>query len=216
MKKITTGDDSVTFYNEDYEEAYHSKSGAKQEAVEKFVRPCGIKALAESGCVKVLDVCFGLGYNTAALIDEIWNFNKDCEIIVLGLENDNAIIERINKIDADFDSFSLIKELSKKLKYDNGKLSITLILGDAKKTISELNDDYFDIVFLDPFSPKKCPELWEKEFLSSISKKLKKHGILTTYSCARVVRENLKYAGFEISDGPCVGRRSPSTIAVKK
>jgi tRNA U34 5-methylaminomethyl-2-thiouridine-forming methyltransferase MnmC len=44
---------------------------------------------------------------------------------------------------------------------------------------------------------------------------MKKGGKLATYSCARVVRENLVAAGFSVSDGPCVGRRAPGTVAVK-
>ena len=42
-----------------------------------------------------------------------------------------------------------------------------------------------------------------------------KESILATYSCARIVRDNLKEAGFEVFDGPSVGRRAPSTIAKK-
>ena len=39
---------------------------------------------------------------------------------------------------------------------------------------------------------------------------------LATYSCAGKVRRALTEVGFEVIDGPIVGRRSPSTIAIKK
>ncbi|PIN80139.1 hypothetical protein COV16_01405 [Candidatus Woesearchaeota archaeon CG10_big_fil_rev_8_21_14_0_10_34_8] len=42
---------------------------------------------------------------------------------------------------------------------------------------------------------------------------MKEGGVLATYSCARKVRDALKNAGFSVKDEPCVGRRSPSTIA---
>ena len=45
---------------------------------------------------------------------------------------------------------------------------------------------------------------------------MKKESKLATYSCAGQVRRNLKEVGFKIKDGPCVGRRAPSTIAIKK
>jgi tRNA U34 5-methylaminomethyl-2-thiouridine-forming methyltransferase MnmC len=45
---------------------------------------------------------------------------------------------------------------------------------------------------------------------------MKPNSRLATYSCARVVRDNLKNAGFQIFDGPKLWRRGPSTIAVKK
>jgi chorismate dehydratase len=72
----------------------------------------------------------------------------------------------------------------------------------------------FDIIFLDPFSPKKNPELWTETFFKELRRLINKDGILTTYSCAGIVRRNLKSAGFTVKDGPCVGRRSPSIIAL--
>ena len=51
---------------------------------------------------------------------------------------------------------------------------------------------------------------------SDIYSLMKKESKLATYSCAGQVRRNLKEVGFEIKDGPCVGRRAPSTIGIKK
>ena len=90
-----------------------------------------------------------------------------------------------------------------------------IILGDATKTIKSLPSNYFNIIFLDPFSPGKNPELWSLGFFKEIERVMMNCGILTTYSCARTVRENLKNIGFSIKDGPCVHRRGPSTIATK-
>jgi tRNA U34 5-methylaminomethyl-2-thiouridine-forming methyltransferase MnmC len=70
-------------------------------------------------------------------------------------------------------------------------------------------------VFFDAFSPNKVPEMWTKEFFSDIYDKMKKNGKLSTYSCAKFVRDNLKQAGFIVKNGPVIGRRSPSTIAIK-
>jgi len=59
------------------------------------------------------------------------------------------------------------------------------------------------------------PELWTEELFSEIFKRCANGCVLTTYSCARIVRDNMKKVGFEVLDGPCVGRKSPSTIARK-
>ena len=90
--------------------------------------------------------------------------------------------------------------------------NIKIILGDARETVKKLNEK-FDVVFLDPFSPKKCTELWTEVFFSDVKKLMKKNGILATYSCARSVRDNLRKLVFVVEDGPCIGRKSPSTIA---
>lgn len=200
MKQITTDDNSTTFYNETYQETYHSKSGADQESIKKFVEPTKHKSNPN-----ILDICFGLGYNSAAALDEF----KDCNIIAL--ENDKNILNQTQNITSNFKSYKEIQQASKNLKSEH----IELILGDARDTIKGLKDNYFDIIFLDPFSPKKCPELWTQEFFKILYKKAKKGAILTTYSCARIVRENLKEAHFNVKNGPSIGRKAPSTIATK-
>ncbi|MBU0461571.1 MAG: hypothetical protein KJ574_03210, partial [Nanoarchaeota archaeon] len=88
LKIITTKDGSVTFHNAKYDQTYHSVSGAEEEAIKKFAEPCKIAELAKAGKIKILDVCFGLGYNSCAAIDAAKKANKDCEIDIVGLEND--------------------------------------------------------------------------------------------------------------------------------
>lgn len=205
MKEIITNDNSKTFFNEEYQETYHSTSGAIEEAFKKFVEPCDIQKVDE---IKILDICFGLGYNSAAAIETIRKINPECKIIIYALENDKEILNRIQNLNPKLKYYNIIKDVAKNHKYKKENIEINLILGDARKTIKTIKEE-FDIVFLDPFSPKKCPELWTEEFFKDI--KLK--GRLTTYSCAKIVRENLKKAGFEVKDGPSIGRKSPSTIA---
>ena len=59
MEEVITEDKSVTFRSQEYDECYHSKSGAMEESFEKFAKPCELK-----DGMKVLDVCFGIGYNS--------------------------------------------------------------------------------------------------------------------------------------------------------
>ena len=54
---------------------YHSKFGALTEAWEKFILPSGIDKNFNSE-IKVLDVCYGIGYNTKALMSFFINKNK--------------------------------------------------------------------------------------------------------------------------------------------
>lgn len=215
MQRIITPDGSVTFHNEQFGEAYHSKSGAKEEAVKKFVEPCNIKELAKTGSIRILDVCFGLGYNTAAAIDCALAENPQCLIEAVGLENDPEILQTILTLPDSFAHYTLIKEAIKNdYAYEKNNVRIKILLGNAQETIKTLSKE-FDVVFLDPFSPKKCPELWTASFFKDIVALLRKEGRLATYSCARIVRENLKGAGFTVFDGPKLWRRGPSTIAVK-
>lgn len=208
MIKIKTNDGSTTYYSQEYKETYHSKVGAIEESLQKYIIPCKI-----SKGKKILDVCFGLGYNTATAM----HTSTDLKIICLEKNKkllktiiyDLPIPEKLKK------EYSIIKKLAKNLIYKDNNYSLKLILGDATKTIKKITEK-FDAVFLDPFSPPKNPELWTTEFLNNIYKLMKKGSILATYSCAKKVRKNLTKVGFKIIDGPKVGRRGPSTIAIKK
>jgi tRNA U34 5-methylaminomethyl-2-thiouridine-forming methyltransferase MnmC len=215
LNEIKTEDGSSTFFNEEVGDIYHCRSGAVREAIEKYAIPCRIAELARAGEVRILDSCFGLGYNTAAALDAALASSPSCEIFVEALEIDREIIGKIAQVQPSFQNFSLIKELAKSPNYEyiNGNIHLRVILGDARETILKTSGG-FDAVFFDPFSPKKQPELWQQDFFRDIRFKMKKGGILATYSYARSVRDNLALAGFIVSDGPIVGRRSPSTLAV--
>lgn len=210
LTKVVTGDGSLTFYNGAYGETYHSISGAEEEALKKYAEVCHEQLQRN---VRILDVCFGLGYNTAAALDAAQG-----TIEVVGLENDEVILQKIQELSPRFGTYALIKQCAQKKGrvVMEKKVTLKIMLGDARETIKRLNKDYFDVVFFDPFSPKKCPELWTEEFFRDVVSVMKKGGILTTYSCAAVVRENMRHTGFAVKDGPCVGRNAPGTIAVKK
>ena len=215
MNEIVTKDGSITFHNEEYDETYHSVTGAVEEAFMKFAIP-SLESLKGKKNIKILDICFGLGYNSAAAIDEILKQDISCDITIVGLEKDEKILEQIIKLKHEprIISYPVIKEMIEHgYKYERNGIKVDLIIGDALKTIKKIKGKY-DIIFLDPFSPKKNPELWTEGFFSQLRKLIKDDGILTTYSCAGQVRRNLKAAGFEVKDGPCVGRRSPSTVAL--
>jgi len=213
MEKVITKDSSVTYYSEKYAEHYHSVSGAEEEAVKKFVEPCNMMELAKNKVISILDVCFGLGYNSAAAIDEIRKYSKECMINIIGLENDIVILDEIKSINSNFKSYILIKELiNDDLAISKSNTNIKILLHDARESIKNIKER-FDIILFDPFSPKRCPELWTEEFFKDIRKVCKDNAVLTTYSCARIVRDNLVSAGFMVKDGPCIGRKSPSTIA---
>lgn len=62
-----TEDGSIGLYSYADKDVYHSKYGALTEAWEKFVLPAGLKK-SKLNNLRVLDVCYGIGYNTKALM----------------------------------------------------------------------------------------------------------------------------------------------------
>lgn len=80
-----TNDFSVGLFNEEVNDIYHSAFGALTEAYEKFANPAKEKFKHNDDDFKtfdVLDLCYGIGYNTKALIDSALDFkvnlNIDC------------------------------------------------------------------------------------------------------------------------------------------
>ena len=56
------------------------------------------------------------------------------------------------------------------------KLSLQLLIGDARQTISQVPTKWADAIFLDPFSPPHCPQLWTVEFIQLLANCLKPDG----------------------------------------
>ena len=75
----------------------------------------------------------------------------------------------------------------------------SLLWGDAREKINIIPSAIkFDLIYLDGFSPQKCPQLWTIEFLSKLTEKLNPQGYLITYSSSAAVRKTLRNLGLEI------------------
>jgi tRNA U34 5-methylaminomethyl-2-thiouridine-forming methyltransferase MnmC len=215
----TTGDGSLTFFSPAFGEAFHSQYGARQEAEGKFVLPSQLASLAISPRLSILDICYGLGYNTAAALETIWAVNPNCQMQLIGLENDLEVPRAAIAQGCLQDWSEPIQQIAQALaavgEYKSDRLSAQLLVGDARQTIQQVFQQGWqaDAIFLDPFSPPHCPQLWTVEFLSWVSRCLAPSGRLATYSCSAAVRTALQQAGLAIGSTAPIGRRSPGTVA---
>jgi tRNA U34 5-methylaminomethyl-2-thiouridine-forming methyltransferase MnmC len=211
---LITQDGSYTFFSAEFDETFHSVRGAKAEAFQKYAEATYLvqKAQAQAPVLRLLDVCYGLGYNTAAALELIWNVCPECEIEVWGLEIDPTVPasalapELLSGWSA---SVQVVLQNLGRCHYHNQTgLRATLLLGDARQTVQTLIQDGFkaDAIFFDPFSPQRCPELWTVEFFQAISRCLKLDGILSTYSRAAAARTALKSAGL------CIGTIASGSV----
>ena len=214
-----TADGSWTFFSPEFGETFHSHFGAQQEAEFKFVYPVQLLSRVEQSVVCLLDICYGLGYNTASDLAAIWKVNPSCKVIQVGLELDpevpKAAIAKGLLNNWPEPVPELLAILAKTHQLQTEKIEAKLLTGDARTTIQQLSNVSFqtDAIFLDPFSPPSCPQLWTVEFLSLVSSCLKPNGYLATYSCSAAVRTALLEAGLKIGSTMPVGRRSPGTVA---
>lgn len=229
METITpkpTKDGSLTFFNHKFQESYHAHSGAAKEAIGKHVEPAELeKRSQKQNTIHILDFCFGLGYNSAAAIDAFLKIKSDKPLTlkITGIENDKEILELMAPIKTPFESDSILKNIIKSalanekfsMEKNNKKIISNIIIANAEDTIKNLENESFDIIFFDPFSPKKCPNLWTQEIFTDCYRIMKHNGILTTYSCAKDIRNNMKEAGFKTEDGPFIDIYHPGTLGIK-
>lgn len=214
-----TADGSDTFFSEAFGEWFHSRGGAYEEARSTYVQATNLVARAQQqDRVTILDVCYGLGYNTAAALEGIWAAKPEAQVRLVGLELDAsvptaAIAQGLLKhwpapVQTALADLATAHKVRTQLNAD-------LLIGDARQQIQTLVAANFqaDVIFLDPFSPPRCPQLWTVEFLGLVAQCLQPQGILATYSCAAAVRTALKLAGLHIGSLAAPGRRWPSTLA---
>jgi tRNA U34 5-methylaminomethyl-2-thiouridine-forming methyltransferase MnmC len=213
-----TADGSFTFFSEAVGESFHSIHGAKTEALCKFVEPCQLAQLAQKPVLRLLDVCYGLGYNTAAALEVIWTTNPHCRVELVALELDagvprGAIAHNLlNNYQQPIPQ--LLQLLATTFQVKTTQFNAQLYLDDARITIQKLSQSNlsFDAIFLDPFSPPHCPQLWTIEFMQQLAICCAPQGRIATYSCAASVRSGLIAAGFKIGRSKLGGGRLPGTV----
>lgn len=70
-----TNDGSVGLFSPDADDIYHSTYGALTEAYEKFILPSNLNSfLKNNNEIKILDICFGIGYNSKSFLNYILDF----------------------------------------------------------------------------------------------------------------------------------------------
>lgn len=186
-------DGSHTLFSHEFDEPYHStKDGALHESLEKHVKPALAFSKGKSK-LTILDICFGLGYNTFATLYTIKKHQLTTKIHILSPEFDEALVRSLDAFDfpAEFDSIKpIIHAISQNLTYEDEQFKIEILLGDARQSIPNI-EEKIDIIYQDAFSPTHNPLLWTREWFGDLRAKCSEDAILTTYSTAAAIRLGL-------------------------
>jgi len=211
---VTTDDGSVTFYNDTIKEHYHTLAGARSEAEKKYVIPGKLQQRLQQGPVHLLDICFGLGYNSLLSCDMAMKLGK--KLHITALEMDSTVVAKaalgLREDNAYFNWNNCLKTLVAKGFWEEKGCSIQLNWGDARHTVKQLAPQ-FDLIWLDAFSTQRNSELWTVDFLKKLHPLLAQNGAILTYCAAIPVRSGFKEAGFYIGETDPFGRQRGGTIA---
>ncbi len=196
---IKSADGSYTAYSKEYDEHYHStKDGALFESLKKHVEPA---FMVKSGAkeITILDICFGLGFNTLAMLYHRQKNAPDVKLRIFSPELDSSLVAGLLDFSYpdEFEEFlPIIAALVNNGVYEDDTTHIELFLGDARVYVKEFAPKTFDVVFQDAFSPASNPVLWTREYFADIKNIIKDDGVLTTYSIALPTRLALYENGF--------------------
>ena len=224
---IRTDDGSYTLASDkrgEESETLHSTYGARTEAFNKFIIPSKILEKAENSTViKVLDICSGIGYNVSALLDYLKDVDVDIEIDMVESSLETLattlfipdICESHQYVKKAIETYLIEKSylhFNKVLSNIPSNVTINIHVCDARDYIKDCDDKEYDAIFLDPFSPAKCPELYTVDFFSRLKQVLTPTALILTYTAASPVRSAFVEVGLHVGEGPRF-HRSGGTIA---
>jgi len=199
--EVLTKDGSYTLRSLFYQDNFHSLLGALEETKSKFTVPSNLQRF-KGKSLNVLDICFGLGYNSASLINEL--IKQKSYLNLYALEIDKMPLEYSLRNKSFLKLWNpkvkkIFESLFHKDYFEDQFFKCSVLWGDARDKINIIPSSIkFDLIYLDGFSPQKCPQLWTIEFLSKVAEKLNSQGYLITYSSSAAVRKTLRNIGLEI------------------
>lgn len=200
---IITSDGSTTIHLPEWNEQYHSKHGAIQEAKHVFIKN-GLDIIS-SDEISVLEIGFGTGLNCFITFLET---NKKIDYVGVEAypvqEQEIAKLNYIKELNAESqkDIFKTIHQIpweQQQIISDNFRLM------KRKQFFKDIVDkNKFDLIYFDAFGARVQPELWSEEIFEKMYNALKPAGVLVTYSAKGSVRRAMVAVGFSVErlEGP--------------
>ena len=207
-KIITTADGSKTIYLPEWEEHYHSKHGAIQEAYHVFMKH-GLEYVSHTfnpAEISILEIGFGTGLN--AFISLIEAKKQGLKVNYTGVEAYPVSQEEVQGLGyteqfAEEDhkkSFKLIHEIPWE---ENHEITEGFNLTKRKQFFSDIQDiERFNLIYFDAFGPRVQPDLWTIAIFRKMFQALKSDGVLVTYSAKGSVRRAMLEVGFTVERLP--------------
>ncbi|MCP4975763.1 MAG: tRNA (5-methylaminomethyl-2-thiouridine)(34)-methyltransferase MnmD [Maribacter sp.] len=201
---ITTADGSKTIQLKEWNEQYHSKHGAIQEAYHVFIKH-GLN-LFQNQSINILEIGFGTGLN--ALITCLEAPKLNLMVVFNGVEaypvsaDELSQLNYISELKAE-DFRQQFQQMHQSSWEEEIWISDHFSLYKEQCDFKEINDhNCYDLVYFDAFGARVQPELWTEDIFSKMFMALKKGGVLVTYAAKGSVRRAMLEVGFEVERLP--------------
>ena len=197
---LQTLDGSTTIHLPDWNESYHSKHGAIQEAYHVFIKN-GL-SLFQGKSVSILEIGFGTALNS--FITFIESQKSVQSIDYVGVEAYPISAEEVLQMnyvaELDAENERPIFELMHQSNWEEKiVISSNFTLTKRKQFFDDISDEnQFDLIYFDAFGYRVQPELWSTEIFEKMYKALKVNGVLVTYAARGVVKRSMIVVGFTV------------------
>jgi tRNA U34 5-methylaminomethyl-2-thiouridine-forming methyltransferase MnmC len=204
---ITTEDGSKTIHIPEWNEQYHSKHGAIQEANYVYIDKGLVGFLSSDNNkksiqeVSVLEIGFGTGLN--AFLTLHYAEKHQLAITYVGVEAfpiSPEELQSLNYTELTAENESLwLKNMHEQPWETLEVVSQHFKLKKQKKSFLDIRDQSeFDIIYFDAFGPRVQPELWTEAVFKTMYDALKVNGVLVTYCAQGHARRAMISAGFKV------------------
>ncbi len=200
---LITADGSTTIHLPEWNENYHSKHGAIQEAMHVFLN-MGLSLFYDFEEISILEVGFGTGLNAyLTLLDAQ---AKNFKVNYVGVEAFPVSYDEIKN--CNFPELlnqprAFFEILHSSVWEKDVMINDTFSLKKRKQLFIEITDENkYNLIYFDAFGPRVQPEHWTVDQFQLLFKALKKKGVLVTYSAKGSVRRALLEVGFCVEKLP--------------
>ena len=197
---IQTLDGSTTIQIKEWDECYHSKHGAIQEAKHVFIKN-GL-SLFENQKISILEIGFGTGLNAFITLLEAKKMHQTIDYV--GVEaypisvDEVLMMNYVSELNASEESV-LFDRMHESNWDEQIVLNNDFTLTKRKQLFEEIDDENkFDLIYFDAFGYRVQPELWSTEIFDKMYKSLKVNGVLVTYAARGVVKRSMIEVGFTV------------------
>ena len=201
---IKTLDGSTTIHLPDWDECYHSKHGAIQEAYHVFIKN-GLSLLSQKS-ISILEIGFGTGLNAFITFLEAKKNNLNIDYVgveAYPVEVSEALemnyLQELNAIEFELDFVKMHQSSWEEKHMFNNNFTLT----KRKQFFQDINDkNTFDLIYFDAFGYRVQPELWSTEIFKIMFESLANTGVLVTYAARGVVKRSMQEVGFVVKKVP--------------
>ena len=211
---LITSDGSTTIHLPDWNEQYHSKHGAIQEAYHVFIKS-GLELFCHSDeseevqeAIDILEIGFGTGLNCFITFLESNKIRK--KINYVGVEAYPVVDDEIQKLnyvsELSAEKSQFVFDALHAVSWDEKHpISEDFLLIKRKQFFEEIDDENrFNLIYFDAFGAEHQPILWTETIFKKMYVALKMGGVLVTYCAKGSVRRAMQTVGFTVErlEGP--------------